>query len=105
MIWSLFCFMITVNLDKFTLTISITKLSCKYLMKHSFVTEFRFAERDIIPWLSEVLQLPHKIVCCQETVANNIEVLCILLLNRLYLYRLSHMVPLLGRNPTEICDI
>ena len=70
-----------------------------------FVNQFRFAEKDIIPRLSEALQLPHKIVCCQETVANNIEVLCILLLNRLYLYRLSHMVPLLGRNPTEICDI
>ena len=83
--------MITVSLGKFTCTISITN--------------FRFAERDIIPRLSEALQLPHKIVCCQETVANNIESLCILLLNRLYLYRLSHMVPLLGRNPTEICDI
>ena len=70
-----------------------------------FVNQFRFAEKDIIPRLSEALQLPHKIVCCQETVANNIESLCILLLNRLYLYRLSHMVPLLGRNPTEICDI
>ena len=45
-----------------------------------FVTEFRFAERDIIRRLSEVLQLPHKIVCCQEIVANNIEALCILLL-------------------------
>ena len=46
------------------------------------VTEFRFAESDI-PRLSEALQLPHKIVCCQETVANNIEVLCILLKSRL----------------------
>ena len=71
-----------------------------------FVTESRLAERDISPRLSEALQLPHKIVCCQETVANNIEALCILLLKRLsYLCRLSHMVPLLGRNPTEICDI
>ena len=60
------CFMITVSLGKFTCTISITN--------------FRFAERDIIPRLSEALQLPHKIVCCQETVANNIEDLRILLL-------------------------
>ena len=58
--------MITVSLGKFTCTISITN--------------FRFAERDIIPRLSEALQLPHKIVCCQETVANNIEDLRILLL-------------------------
>ena len=84
--------MITVSLGKFTCTISITN--------------FRFAERDIIPRLSEALQLPHKIVCCQETVANNIEALHILLLKKLsYTCRLSHMVPLLGRNPTEICDI
>ena len=32
-----------------------------------YVSEFRFGERDI-PRLSEALQLPHKIVCCQETV-------------------------------------
>ena len=71
-----------------------------------FVPEFRFAERDFIPRLSEALQPSHKIVCCQETVANNIEALCILLLRRLsYLWRLSHMVPLLRRNPSEICDI
>ena len=31
------------------------------------VTAFSFAERDI-PRLSEALQLPHKIVCCQETI-------------------------------------
>ena len=65
--------MITVNLGKFTFTIRITNLYRKYLN-----TEFRFAERDIIPRLSEALQLPHEIVCCQETVANNIEALCIL---------------------------
>ena len=63
-------------------------------------------QKVIIPRLSEACQLPQKIVCCQETVSNDIEVLCILLLKRLsYLCRLSHLVPLLGRNPTEICDI
>ena len=35
-----------------------------------FVTEFRFGEIEI-PRLPEALQLLHKIVCCQETVANN----------------------------------
>ena len=63
------------------------------------MTEFRFAEKDIIPRLSEPLQLPHKIVSCQKTVANYIEVLPILLLERLsYVGRLSHMVPL-GKKP------
>ena len=79
------------------------------MMKPSLLLNFIFQrerERDIIPRLSEALQLPHKIVCCQETVANNIEALHILLLKKLsYTCRLSHMVPLLGRNPTEICDI
>ena len=64
-----------------------------------------FVLHKVIPRLSEACQLPHKIVCCQATVSNDIEALCILLLKRLYLCRLSHMVPLLGRNPTEICDI
>ena len=81
------------------------------MMKPSLLLNFIFQrererEREIIPRLSEALQLPHKIVCCQETVANNIEALHILLLKKLsYTCRLSHMVPLLGRNPTEICDI
>ena len=70
-----------------------------------FVNQFRFAEKDIIPRLSEALQLPRKIVCCQETVANNTEALCTLLKSLSYLCCLSHMVPLSGRNPTEICDI
>ena len=97
--------MITVNLRKFTFTL-YNQFKLEIFDEAQFVTEFRFAERDIISRLSEALQLPHKIVCCQETVANNIEALHILLLKKLsYTCRLSHMVPLLGRNPTEICDI
>ena len=61
--------MITVNLGKFTLTISITNLTCKYLIKPSLL-EVRFGEIEI-PRPSEAIQLPHKTVCCQETVANN----------------------------------
>ena len=56
------------------------------MMKPSLLLNFIFQrerERDIIPRLSEALQLPHKIVCCQETVANNMEAMCILL-KRLY---------------------
>ena len=94
--------MIKVSLGKFTFTISIINLSCKYLMKRSLLLN--------LVWQKEILFhgcLKHfKIVCCQETVANNIEALCILLLKRLsYPCRLSHMVPLSGRNPTEIYDI
>ena len=71
--------MITVNLRKFTFTL-YNQFKLEIFDEAQFVTEFRFAERDIISRLSEALQLPHKIVCCQETVANNIEDLRILLL-------------------------
>ena len=74
-------------------------------MKPSLLLNF-ILQKEIIPRLSQALQLPHKIICYQETVANNIEALCILLIKRLsYPYRLSHMVPVLGRNPTDICNI
>ena len=59
--------MITASLGKFSLTISITNLTCKYLMNEAqFVNEFRFVGEIEIPRLSEA-----QIVCCQETVANN----------------------------------
>ena len=82
MIQSLFCFTTKVNLGKFTFTISITNLRCKYLMKPSLLLNF-VLHKVIIPRLSEACQLPHKIVCCQATVSNDIEALCILLLKRL----------------------
>lgn len=69
-----------------------------------YVSEFRFGERDI-PRLSEALQWPHKIVCCQESVANNIEELHIILKILSCPWFLSSMVSLFKRNPTEFCDI
>ena len=42
------------------------------------ITEFCFAKRDI-PRLSDALQLPHKIVCCERIFISNIEALCIFL--------------------------
>ena len=47
MIQSLFCFMITVNLGKFTFTITITNLSCKHLMKPSLLMNF-VLQKEII---------------------------------------------------------
>ena len=91
--------MITFSLGKFTLTkriINFDEAKC--------VTVFRFTERDI-PRLSEALQRPHIIVSCQEVVADNIEAVCILLKRLSYPCRLSDMVPIFRRNPTEICDI
>ena len=49
--------------------------------------------------------MPHKIVRCQGKVVNSIETLYILLKRLSYLCRLSDMLPLFRRNPTEICLI
>ena len=95
--------MITVNLGKFNFIKSIPNLTWKYLMKPSVLLNFVY-RRDI-PRLSDALQLLHKIVCCQETVANKIEALCILLKRLSYPCRFSDMVPFFGRNLTEVCLI
>ena len=97
--------MITVSLGKFTFHHKHNQFQLQIFDVAQFDTEFHFAEKDIIPRLSEALQLPHKIVWCQETVANNIEALCILLKRLSCPCHLSHIVSLLGRYPTEICDI
>ena len=72
-------------------------------MKPSVLLNFLY-RRDI-PRLSDALQLLHKIVCCQETVANKIEALCVLLKRLSYPCRFSDMVPFFGRNLTEVCLI
>ena len=76
--------------------------------KTQCITEYHFTKIDI-PWLFDALQMFHKLVCCQWTIVNNTEILC-MLLKRLYPCRLSDMKPLLsdmkplfGRNPTEVC--
>ena len=97
--------MITVSLGKFTFHHKYNQFQLQIFDVAQFDTEFHFAEKDIIPRLSEALQLPHKIVWCQETVANNIETLRILLKRLSCPCHLSHIVSLLGRYPTEICDI
>ena len=63
---------------------------------------FRFAERNI-PRSSNAV--PLKTFCCQETVANNIYPLRILLKRLSYPCCLSDVIPLFGRNPTKIFDI
>ena len=78
------------------------QVNLEILDKTQCVTEYRFAKINI-PWLSYTLQMSHKIVCCQRTVVNNIETLCMLLKRLSYPCRLSDMKPLFGKNPTEIC--
>ena len=95
--------MITANPGKFTLTKRITNLTWKYLMKPSVLLNL-VLQKDV-PQLSQALQVPHKIVCCQETVVNNIVALCVLLKRLSYPCRLPDMVSPFGRNPTDSCDI
>ena len=68
------------------------------------LVEFRFTKPDI-QRLADALHLSEKVVCTQGTVCDKIEGLCILLKRLSYPCRLTDMVPLFGRNPTEICLI
>ena len=54
--------MITVSLGKFTFHHKYNQFQLQIFDVSQFDTEFHFAEKDIIPRLSEALQLPHKIV-------------------------------------------
>ena len=57
-------------------------------------TKLRF-ERQDLDLLREKLQIPDEIVCCQRSVCEGMEGICILL----------NMVPRFDRNPTELCLI
>ena len=91
--------MITVVLCKFTFTKSIAHLIWKYLMK---LTEFSFRRKRYCKafWSTSTASQNSLL---PKTVANNNEVLRILLKRLSYPCNLSDMVPLFRRNPTEIC--
>ena len=65
-------------------------------------TDFRFQKADL-DILMNVLQIPDKITCTQGTTCDGIVGLCILLKRLAYPCRYTDMVPMFGRNPTEIC--
>ena len=46
-----------------------------------------------------------KIMCCQRTVSSNVEGICMLLKRLAHPCRFTDMVPIFGRNPTEVCLI
>ena len=68
------------------------------------LTDFRIRKNDIFH-LKECLQLPENIVCSQRSTCESVEGLCIHLNKLSYPCRFTDMVPLFGRNPTEICLI
>ena len=68
------------------------------------LTDFRIRKNDIFH-LKECLQLPENIVCSQRSTCESVEGLYIHLNKLSYPCRFTDMVPLFGRNPTEICLI
>ena len=67
-------------------------------------TELRFGRQDL-DLLRENLQIPDEIVCCQRSVCEGMEGMCILLKRLAYPCRYTDMVSRFGRNPTELCLI
>ena len=91
--------MIAIDLGKFNLTKSITKLTWKWLIKPSVLINFALQEEifhDCLIHFSCLIK-----VCCQGISVNNIETLCILFKRLSHTCRLSDVVPPFGRNPTE----
>ena len=67
-------------------------------------TELRFGKQDL-DLLRRNLQIPDEIVCCQRSVFDGTEAMCLLLKRIDYLCRYTDMVPRFARNPTELCLI
>lgn len=65
-------------------------------------TEFRFSKEHILE-LVRSLQIPERIVTVQRTTCSAIEGTCILLKRLAFPCRYTDMVPLFGRNQTELC--
>ena len=55
--------------------------------------------------LKDLLNIPEKIITCQRTTCSGIEGICILLKRLAFPCRYTDMVPLFGRNETELCLI
>ena len=68
------------------------------------LAEFRVQKQDI-PVLANVLQLPMNIRCPQTTICNRIEGLCMLLRRFSYPCRYSDMISRFGRPVPELCMI
>lgn len=62
-------------------------------------------ELNDLDLLRENLHIPDEIVCCQRSVCEGMEGMCILLKRLAYPCRYTDMVPRFGRNPTELCLI
>ena len=87
-------------------TVRMQDLILKTLKKASVnrLAEFRVQKQDI-PVLANVLQLPMNIHCPQRTICDRIEGLCMLLRRFSYPCRYSDMISRFGRPVPELCMI
>lgn len=75
---------------------NLDELTCK--------VEFRFEKQDI-PHLQRVLQIPEMVSISHATTCPGLEILCIMLKRFAYPVRYCDMVPLFGRSVPELCKI
>ena len=66
------------------------------------LTDFRIRKNDIF-CLKECLQLPENIDCSSRSACESVEGLRIFINRLSYPCRCTDIIPLFGRNPTEIC--
>ena len=78
------------------------RFSLNGISEDECLAEFRFEKQDNIPRLAPALRLPQKFFCSNETVANDIEALCLLLRRFAYPCRYSDLIPRFGRSVPEI---
>ena len=83
---------------------SYARFDLKNVGETESLAEFRVQKQDI-PVLANVLQLPMNIHCPQRTICDRIEGLCMLLRRISYPCRYSDMISRFGRPVPELCMI
>ena len=83
---------------------SYSRFDLKNIDEAECLSEFRVQKQDI-PVLANVLQLPMNIHCPQRTIFDKVKGLCILLRRFAYPCRYSDMISRFGRLVPELCMI
>jgi len=78
-----------------------TRFTLDAVLEEECLSSFRFRQLDI-PYLAQVLRLPEKFICPNQTAAFAAEALCILLRQFAYPCRYVDMMPQFGRSPEEL---
>jgi len=80
------------------------KFNLQQMQKDECISEFRFEKEDI-PRLKNILQIPDRIVCYNGTSVCGLEAFCIFLKRYSYPCRYLDMIPRFGRPVPELCII